>query len=187
MMGYAFSASERWRQAESWLADYERRKELRPWMLMNLAMAYWHTGRETIAAGVHRHAAALPPDGSTDGHLIWLACLEPWHFAASAPAAPGAITLNRPLSLDAVHIERLRPDEKLAHHAAQVAIAAARTVDAPVSAKHLGPAWARLGKHWAEGCRDPLVRTAYRHVCRRILRTGTLKLRLDALFRLARG
>jgi tetratricopeptide (TPR) repeat protein len=188
MMGYAFSSSTRWRQAEAWLADYRKRKDLRAWMLMNLAMAYWHTGRTAAAAEVHRLAATLPPDGATDGHLIWLACLEPWQFCSDAGPHPRKVTLSGgPLSLDNVQIDRLRPDEKFAHDAAQVAIAAARAGKGKVTVKHLGPAWKSFGKRWTHACRDPLIRTAYRHVARQLLRTGTLSLRLQALLLLARG
>jgi tetratricopeptide (TPR) repeat protein len=57
------------RIAAAWLGDWRRRKDLAPYMLVNVAVAMRGRGRDDEARAAHALALTLPPDHSTDGHL----------------------------------------------------------------------------------------------------------------------
>jgi hypothetical protein len=56
-----------------WCADWQR-ADARPWMLNNLALAFWTVGRIERASVVSDCALRLPPDHTTPNHHLLAAC-----------------------------------------------------------------------------------------------------------------
>lgn len=75
-VGYALMNVCRYRAAVNWLADWQRREDVEPWMLSNLALALRALGRRGEANRVNRHAVSLPSGTSTAHHQLWLALDE---------------------------------------------------------------------------------------------------------------
>lgn len=74
--GYALHASQQYRAASKWMADWRERKDARPWMLFNLVEALHRVGRDREAYEVGQMAWRLPPDHTRQQHAIWLALEE---------------------------------------------------------------------------------------------------------------
>jgi hypothetical protein len=62
-VGYALSCAGRHQNAAAWLADWRQRKEVEPWMLDNLLIAYQETGCDAEAATLIEDARACPRHG----------------------------------------------------------------------------------------------------------------------------
>ncbi len=56
-----------------WMKDWQRRPDLKPWMLLNLAVSLRNRGRWSEAAQVSARALTLPADHCTGFHRAWLA------------------------------------------------------------------------------------------------------------------
>lgn len=74
--GYAFVALGRYRRAAQWMSDWERRHDLEPWMLTNLAEALRRCGRDAAAMQANRRALELPRDHVRGNHAVWVAFEE---------------------------------------------------------------------------------------------------------------
>lgn len=61
------------RVAVDWLSDWRSREKVEPWMLWNLALALRQLKRDRESHDVSEHALTLPPDHTTDPHLLLLA------------------------------------------------------------------------------------------------------------------
>ncbi len=56
-----------------WMKDWQNRPDLKPWMLLNLAVSLRNRGRWSEAAQVSARALTLPADHCTNLHRAWLA------------------------------------------------------------------------------------------------------------------
>jgi tetratricopeptide (TPR) repeat protein len=74
--GYALVAVARNRDAAAWLGDWTGREGLQPWMLFNLSLALRDLRQNEDATLVNRQALALPADGTTPRHCVWVALEE---------------------------------------------------------------------------------------------------------------
>jgi len=72
-VGYALSTAGRPREAVTWLSGWREREGVRPWMLVNLALALRDLGRDAEAAEASRAAAVLEGDRTSRLHPRWLA------------------------------------------------------------------------------------------------------------------
>lgn len=70
--GYALNTVDRYAEAAEWLADYQERSALAPWMLINLVIALRALGRDVEANQASQQALALPGDYTTVYHRLWL-------------------------------------------------------------------------------------------------------------------
>jgi tetratricopeptide (TPR) repeat protein len=59
-----------------WYRGFERREELRPWMLLNYAVALRRVYAYERAREIHERALALPQDHTVTDHKLWLALQE---------------------------------------------------------------------------------------------------------------
>lgn len=66
--GNAFSQIGDRRQCVAWLSDWQRRPNLRPHMLLPLALELWRSGQREQALPVSRHALSLKADAARDTH-----------------------------------------------------------------------------------------------------------------------
>jgi cellulose synthase operon protein C len=69
---YALFSLRDFRGAVEWTDDWQRREEVRPWMLLNRAMALRALGRAEAAAETSRCALQLLEDSCTPRHALWL-------------------------------------------------------------------------------------------------------------------
>ncbi len=74
--GYALVTIGRQRSAVKWLTDWKSRDDVRPWMLLNLAVSLFGLRRYLEAAAIHRNALTLPSDTTSATHRVYLASLE---------------------------------------------------------------------------------------------------------------
>lgn len=72
--GYALSRLGLDTQAVRWLSDWQGRKGLAPWMLVNLVVSLRCLGRDDEAHDASKRALRLAPDHTTPQHRAWLAC-----------------------------------------------------------------------------------------------------------------
>jgi tetratricopeptide (TPR) repeat protein len=75
-IGYALVACDRPKQALEWFGEWKQRRNLRPWMLYNIAHALEDSGREDEAIEARRTALALPPDHTSPHHVTRLSLCE---------------------------------------------------------------------------------------------------------------
>jgi cellulose synthase operon protein C len=73
MTGYALTNVHDYRGAAAWLADWDQRQDVQPWVLLNLVLSLRALGRDAEANRASRRALELPPDGTTANHSVWLA------------------------------------------------------------------------------------------------------------------
>jgi tetratricopeptide (TPR) repeat protein len=71
-VGYALVAVRRPRRAAAWLSDWRGRRDVRPWMLLNFALALRDLDRLGEAAAVGREALKLRRDHTTPLHELLL-------------------------------------------------------------------------------------------------------------------
>jgi len=103
-VGFAFSTLKRMKAAVPWLADWERRPNVQPWMLFNYCLALRHAEKWEEATRVARHVVEKwgHRDGAADLHL----------FIAIEEAMRGEIAaaedhLNRALVREGNHYDQL--------------------------------------------------------------------------------
>ena len=72
-IGYCFASLEDYRRAAAWMNDWRQRRDLQPWMLINLAISLRGLGDDGQANEVSHHALELPPDYTSPYHQTWLA------------------------------------------------------------------------------------------------------------------
>lgn len=73
MIGYALSHRGEHKLALKWLADWQQRKDVQPWMLMNLVISLRAAKKMPQSIAVSEYALKLPEDDSTQEHRLWLA------------------------------------------------------------------------------------------------------------------
>ena len=61
------------RKAVEWMADWQNRKDLEPWMLWNLTLALRKEGNDAESNKVSRHAITLQPDHMTQSNILLIA------------------------------------------------------------------------------------------------------------------
>jgi hypothetical protein len=105
VVGYALWNLGRHRAGARWLADWEVRENVQPWMLINLVLCLRHLGRDADAARVSRHALGLPADPWTSHHQLWLALDELCQARAGEASA----------RLDTIDPEKFRPTHRYLH------------------------------------------------------------------------
>jgi len=71
--GYALAETGQHREAAHWMADWESRDDVEPWMLSNHVEALRRMSAHKEAARVSRHALTIDADRCTIHHEIWLA------------------------------------------------------------------------------------------------------------------
>jgi hypothetical protein len=72
--GYALVSVGEYGTATKWFADWKKRSDLQPWMLLNHSVALRALKHDAEARDVSEFAIALPKsDHTTSSHLIWLA------------------------------------------------------------------------------------------------------------------
>lgn len=71
-VGWVLTAFRDYHGAANWMADWRRREDARPWMLVNTVEGLRNTSRERVAAECSRHALTLTGNGRHLHHL-WLA------------------------------------------------------------------------------------------------------------------
>ena len=59
-VGYALASQKRYAETIQWLGDWQKRKEVEPWMLENLLLALQQSGRDKESDDLIRAARALP-------------------------------------------------------------------------------------------------------------------------------
>jgi hypothetical protein len=99
--GYALVATDRYRAAVRWFADYQARKDVAPWILLNVAIALRATGADDEANGIQRRAIELPPDHSSHSHRAWLALESA--LEGSPATADHLAAISSPGALDPAH------------------------------------------------------------------------------------
>jgi cellulose synthase operon protein C len=72
-VGYALVRLRLSRWHTRWMADWPQRKNLHPWMLFNLSLCLYNTGREGAAAQVVDAALRLPADHTRSAFVAWAA------------------------------------------------------------------------------------------------------------------
>jgi hypothetical protein len=112
-IGYCFASLEDYVRAATWMHDWRQRRDLQPWMLINLALSLRGLGDDAQANEVSRHAGELPPDYTSPYHQTWLA------FDA-ALAGDGA-AIERLKGLDVSSFDNTH---KYVHHLVEVLSAA---------------------------------------------------------------
>ena len=75
-VGYVYTTKGMFKQAVSWGADWSKRTDAEPWMLINLALALRSTGKPGEALVVNRAALELHGDHTTPHHALWVALEE---------------------------------------------------------------------------------------------------------------
>ncbi|HSP16126.1 MAG TPA: tetratricopeptide repeat protein [Thermoanaerobaculia bacterium] len=73
MCGYVRVVLRQYHSCVSSMSDWANRKETRPAMLLNLALAYRNIDDEASGAKVNEFALQLPEDQTTDEHRVWVA------------------------------------------------------------------------------------------------------------------
>lgn len=73
IMGYALSTRKEYRHTRKWLSDWQKRNDVKPWMLLNLVSSLWALQKIPKALSVSQYALTLPEDNSTPVHRLWLA------------------------------------------------------------------------------------------------------------------
>ncbi|MDR3401900.1 MAG: tetratricopeptide repeat protein [Chthoniobacter sp.] len=71
-VAFAYTHLQDSKKVIQWMHDWERRTDLQPWMLLNLATAYRQTWNDHAALLVNQRALRLPPDGTTTRHRLWV-------------------------------------------------------------------------------------------------------------------
>lgn len=72
-VGYVLSVWQRYSEVIKWMANWDRRKDVRPWMLSNLALSLRESGRWAESFRVGQAALALEPDQTSNIWRIWVA------------------------------------------------------------------------------------------------------------------
>jgi cellulose synthase operon protein C len=72
-VGWALLTSGDFQAAAQWLADWQERSDLKPWMLSNLVEALRYLKRDKESNKVCRYALTLAQDHATYVHRLWLA------------------------------------------------------------------------------------------------------------------
>jgi tetratricopeptide (TPR) repeat protein len=97
--GFALLSIDDNREAVAWLADWEDRPDVQPWMLLHYALGLRCLGRGAEASAVGRTALSLPDeDGSVVPHALWLALDEA--LARDTAAAAGRLAGTDAAALD---------------------------------------------------------------------------------------
>ncbi len=99
MLSYALTSTRQYEMCLSDTKDWASRRGVRPFMLLNVSLAYRHTGRDAEAAKVNEYALACDPDHATDLHRIWQA-----YDRAMAGRTDLAETSIGPMKLDGLNI-----------------------------------------------------------------------------------
>jgi hypothetical protein len=87
------------RETALWLADWQSRNDLKPWMLVPLVVALRAFGRDTEAAAASRHALTLVEQDARSGcHAVWLAVDEV--LAGDTGAAVNHLAATNPAELN---------------------------------------------------------------------------------------
>jgi tetratricopeptide (TPR) repeat protein len=134
-----------------WMEGWERREGVKPWMLLNLVCSLRALGRDAEAVRAGRAAVAMPEEGTTARHRLWLAFDEALRGDARKAAS-----------------EARRNDDP-AHHAYYRFLA--KLVCALEAASDFGAAAAELGearKVFPAFRHDAVMRRAYRSAVRKI-------------------
>jgi hypothetical protein len=76
MTGYVRVIVRQFHNCVSSMSDWANRKGVRPWMLLNLSLAYRNIDRDESAANVNEFALQLPDDHTSDEHRVWVAMDE---------------------------------------------------------------------------------------------------------------
>jgi tetratricopeptide (TPR) repeat protein len=82
-----------------WLSDWPQRADVKPWMLLNLAVCLRYTKRRAESTQVSRAASTLEHESGTSSHQAWIAFDEA--YSGNAQEAQAA--------LDAINGEELEP------------------------------------------------------------------------------
>ena len=75
-VGWALLTTNDYYETAQWLADWQGRSDLKPWMLCNLMEALRGLQRDKEAKRVSKHALTLEEDHATYTHRLWLALDE---------------------------------------------------------------------------------------------------------------
>ncbi|MGZ8832404.1 MAG: tetratricopeptide repeat protein, partial [Thermoanaerobaculia bacterium] len=73
MTGYVLVVLRQYNRCISTMTGWANRKDLRPAMLLNLALSYRNAGNDAEAARVNEFALQLPEDQTTPEHHVWVA------------------------------------------------------------------------------------------------------------------
>jgi cellulose synthase operon protein C len=82
------------RVSRRWLSDHARRRDVEPWMLLNLARARLWTGAVRDGWAVCRAAMTLPRDGTSSAHRLLLAPADALEDPSVAAATLAAATVD---------------------------------------------------------------------------------------------
>jgi cellulose synthase operon protein C len=77
--GYALHTIGEREAGINWFAGWEKRENVRPWMIWNYAMMLFETGEPEKALQIHRQALELVPDRVTNVHLLFVGLDEYQH------------------------------------------------------------------------------------------------------------
>jgi len=100
-VGYCFATLEDYESAAKWMHDWTERREMQPWMLINLAIALRGIGDDAQANRVSRRALELTSDYTSKYHRVWLALDEV--LSGNSAAAAEWLQDVKDSSLDVTH------------------------------------------------------------------------------------
>jgi len=73
MVGQYYMQTGEAQGALEWTADWEKRRDVKPWMLMSRAVVLRSQGDDLAAMKLHRKALTMPHDQSLPHHAVWAA------------------------------------------------------------------------------------------------------------------
>lgn len=135
--GYALITAGQPAVVIKWCHDWRERTDLEPWMLHNLACAYYHRKKPSLALAVVDQALTLKPDHTRPGFLIWRG-LENLFRGETAAAATALAQTSNAVTADYMKFERTLLEILVAFEQARAA--SSRTA--------LRDAKNRLAEHW---------------------------------------
>lgn len=164
-VGFALLNIDALARAAEWLADWNSRKGVKPWMLFNLALAKRRLGDDAGSTEVSRAALAMPPDHTSADHALWVAFED---AAAGRTKAAGA-------RLYAIDREGLPPLGQFVHAATEAMLV---LQEAPPDRREEAYPKAREFLAWAATVlptyeADPALHRVYDRANARLLRDRT--------------
>ncbi len=150
--GYALNEAGLEREAVEWLSGWRDRKDVKPWMLLNLAVSLRAIGRSEEARAVSAAALGHPSDHATPDHRLWVAFEEAFE--------------EGPASSPSVDVDALKPFYRCLR-LLTLAVLEARKGAFDGAVARLREAAAAMPTY----AKDPLLRAAYRRAVARIARS----------------
>lgn len=164
-VGFALVSVDGAARAIDWLSDWKTRDGVRPWMILNLALALRDREDDAGSTEVSRAALGMAPDHTSTGHALWVAMEEALEGQTKAAGA----------RLYAIDRDELSPFNQFLH-----AMTEAMLVMQEATPDRLKEAYAKSREFltWASNVyptynAETATRRAYKRAYARILRDRT--------------